>query len=234
MTFQQPAPAPPAPPPAAPSGSGVGRVTVAGVPAPVTTADLATLRSRRSELSTQIQSATSRRNELARELRASLPNTADRAGLEARLQVLDQRIVQLEGDIAETGRLMALAPQTRTTITTTPRAPREAPRPPRDRAPLAMAFTLALLMPLAIGFGRRLWRGGDSPRRASAPVDQESRERLARLETAVDAIAIEMERVAEGQRFVTKLLTDATVAQSAVADAARRMALHRPSEPGQG
>lgn len=208
MTFQQPAPAPPAPPPPAPSGSGVGRVTIAGAPSGITTADLATLRARRSELSTQIQSATSRRNELARELRASLPNTADRAGLEARLQVLDQRIVQIEADIAETGRLMALAPQTRTATTTSVRAPREAPRPRQDRAPLAMAFALALLMPIAIGFGRRIWRGGGPPQRAAALMDQESRERLARLEHAVDAIAIEMERVSEGQRFVTKLLAD--------------------------
>ncbi|HEY5492857.1 MAG TPA: hypothetical protein VIK25_16825 [Gemmatimonadaceae bacterium] len=33
-------------------------------------------------------------------------------------------------------------------------------------------------------------------------------ERLARIEQAVDAIAIEMERMGEGQRFVTKLLAE--------------------------
>lgn len=32
--------------------------------------------------------------------------------------------------------------------------------------------------------------------------------RLARIEEAVDAIAIEVERMGEGQRFVTKLLAD--------------------------
>jgi hypothetical protein len=31
---------------------------------------------------------------------------------------------------------------------------------------------------------------------------------MARLETAVDAIAIEVERIAEGQRFVTRLLAE--------------------------
>jgi hypothetical protein len=35
-----------------------------------------------------------------------------------------------------------------------------------------------------------------------------SDERLARVEQAVEAIAIEIERVSEGQRFVTKLLND--------------------------
>ena len=33
-------------------------------------------------------------------------------------------------------------------------------------------------------------------------------ERLARIEQAVDAIAIEVERIAEGQRFTTKLLSE--------------------------
>jgi len=35
-----------------------------------------------------------------------------------------------------------------------------------------------------------------------------SDERLARVEQAVEAIAIEIERVSEGQRFVTKLLNE--------------------------
>jgi hypothetical protein len=38
----------------------------------------------------------------------------------------------------------------------------------------------------------------------SATIDQ----RLERIEQAVDAIAIEMERVSEGQRFTTKLLAE--------------------------
>lgn len=33
-------------------------------------------------------------------------------------------------------------------------------------------------------------------------------ERMTRLENAVDAIAVEMERIGEGQRFVTKLLAE--------------------------
>jgi hypothetical protein len=37
-----------------------------------------------------------------------------------------------------------------------------------------------------------------------------SDQRLARVEQAVEAIAIEIERVSEGQRYVTKLLADRT------------------------
>jgi hypothetical protein len=42
-------------------------------------------------------------------------------------------------------------------------------------------------------------------------------QRLERIEQAVDAIAVEMERVSEGQRFTTKLLADrAPAARAAV------------------
>jgi len=39
-------------------------------------------------------------------------------------------------------------------------------------------------------------------------VAPESAQRMERLEQAVDAIAIEIERVSEGQRYVTRLLTE--------------------------
>jgi len=39
-------------------------------------------------------------------------------------------------------------------------------------------------------------------------TDPKTDERLARIEQAMDAIAIEVERISEGQRFTTKLLSD--------------------------
>ncbi len=39
-------------------------------------------------------------------------------------------------------------------------------------------------------------------------------ERLARIEQAVDAIAVEAERISEGQRFTTKLLSERAPARS--------------------
>ncbi len=46
--------------------------------------------------------------------------------------------------------------------------------------------------------------GLGGPKQGTALLDA----RLARVEQAVESIAIEMERVSEGQRFVTKLLID--------------------------
>jgi hypothetical protein len=49
----------------------------------------------------------------------------------------------------------------------------------------------------------------DQNRRASASVTSSvSDERIARIEAAVEAIAIEVERISEGQRFTTKLLSE--------------------------
>lgn len=41
-----------------------------------------------------------------------------------------------------------------------------------------------------------------------SPLSSDIAERLERVENSVEAIAVEMERVGEGQRFVTKLLSE--------------------------
>ena len=43
---------------------------------------------------------------------------------------------------------------------------------------------------------------------ALPPSPDRTEERLARIEQAVDAIAVEVERISEGQRFTTKLLAE--------------------------
>lgn len=68
-------------------------------------------------------------------------------------------------------------------------------------------FTIFVLFPLAFAFARNLWKRGSRAAAAPAPSG-ESRERMERLEQGVEAIAIEVERISEGQRFVTKLLSE--------------------------
>jgi len=53
--------------------------------------------------------------------------------------------------------------------------------------------------------GRRLWR-----RRGAAPpaLPPELTDRLTYLEQSVDAVAIEVERIGEGQRFITRSFTE--------------------------
>ena len=51
---------------------------------------------------------------------------------------------------------------------------------------------------------------------ASSKQLEEIAERLAHLEQSVDAIAVETERISEGQRFTTKLLGDRASAEKVV------------------
>ena len=65
-----------------------------------------------------------------------------------------------------------------------------------------MCAVIAIGFPIARAIARRMDKRG-----AVAPgADSDARARLERIEQAVDAIAIEVERVSEGQRFTTKLL----------------------------
>lgn len=49
-----------------------------------------------------------------------------------------------------------------------------------------------------------------------APPDPLVHERLQRIEHAVEAMAVEVERISEGQRFVTKLLADRDAPRAAL------------------
>jgi hypothetical protein len=61
----------------------------------------------------------------------------------------------------------------------------------------------AIGVPLAKAYARRVER---EPTRQTLP--SELTDRLDRMEQALDSIAIEVERVSEGQRFTTKLLSE--------------------------
>ena len=70
---------------------------------------------------------------------------------------------------------------------------------------LLPAIVITVLgFPLVRVLARRLDRR-DAP---SAPALQKIEERLMRLEAGVDSIAIEVERISEGQRFTAKLLAE--------------------------
>ncbi len=56
--------------------------------------------------------------------------------------------------------------------------------------------------PIARALARRIERGAG----AGASLPNDAAQRLERMEQAIDAIAIEVERIAEGQRFTSKLL----------------------------
>lgn len=176
---------------------------------PQTVQEIAGLRSRRSELVDQLNRASNRRDEVLREMRDA--SNAERAGLEQRLTALDSRMVQIEADIAATERALTNAsPAMLGAAAQAEQAAelaRERAQPPIDEDAIAIIGSMAmvLLIPIVIAFARRIWKR-PLPARALSPATEG---RLERIEQAVEAIAIEVERVSEGQRFVTKLMSEA-------------------------
>jgi hypothetical protein len=173
---------------------------------PMTAQEVAALKARRSILSDQLNSADGRRKELSHLLKDA--TGADRAGLEQRIGVLDARLARLENDIDETGKLLSSAPAT---LATSSSAPNFTFGPNRrnnveNAIPIVAILSVFVFFPIAISIARNIWRRGSLPK--AAGPDRESALRLERMEQAMDAIAIEIERVSEGQRFVTRLLSE--------------------------
>ncbi len=67
-----------------------------------------------------------------------------------------------------------------------------------------MIAAIIIGLPLMRAIARRIERG--TP--VAAPIPVEVRNQLQQISQSVDAIAIEVERISEGQRFTTKMLAD--------------------------
>ena len=77
---------------------------------------------------------------------------------------------------------------------------------PSDIVAMLGTFTImgVVLYPLLRALARRIESKSQAPAALPAATDA----RLERMEQAIDAIAVEIERVAEAQRFTTRLLAD--------------------------
>ena len=67
----------------------------------------------------------------------------------------------------------------------------------------ATAIILAVGVPLARAYSRKMDAESKNPR-----IPSEVTGRLERIEQSLEAVAIEVERITEGQRFTTKLLSE--------------------------
>jgi hypothetical protein len=174
------------------------------VAVPATAAAAAALNDRVSVLSGQLSAANSRRNQLSSQLRNSVGGP-DRLGLEERIGQLDKRIIQIETDIADVGRALSAAPGGLGQSTTVPPRNYYGPNPGQFTA-ISIVGTIFVLFPLAIAYARILWRRSLHPPPAAASPDITNR--LERMEQGIEVIALEVERISEGQRFVSQLMND--------------------------
>lgn len=171
------------------------------------------LKGRQNELSEQHQSTTERRQELLDQIQTT--PEASRSGLEAQLAVLDQRLVQIENDLGDVGRQVVAA--TPASVTDPPM--RVVYRGFNEEDMIGAGFAgasimFALFIPLMVrNFRRR--RFVPSGQTQSQPMI--GGERIDRMEHAIDSIAVEIERVSENQRFMTRLMTETQLASSIAA-----------------
>jgi hypothetical protein len=104
------------------------------------------------------------------------------------------------------GRLTVIAPAAPGVATTQPPwIPVDVPPRAADVAIAGMIMLAAIIIgfPIARAFARRIDRTGLKPN-----VPAEVTSQLAQLNQAVEAIAVEVERISEGQRFTTRLLSE--------------------------
>jgi len=180
---------------------GAGTFSIA---TPMSARELNALKAQRSELSDQLQSVDGRRSKLLSQLRQTGDPTAVK-GLEDRLALLDKRQLQLESDLATTGQSLSSVPAGLVASAGGP--PMIAGLGSGQVVAISIVSIIFVLGPLAVGFARTLFKRASRPGLPPQALT-ETAQRLERLEGAVDSIAIEIERISEGQRFTTKLLSD--------------------------
>ena len=164
-------------------------------------------RAQRSELRNQLERAEDQREELASDLsQTSSGDAVARAGIEQRIRETDARISSLDKEIAAADQRVAQAAAVPGATIEPVRPIIRQSGPPEEFFVLSGVFIIFVMMPIAVAYARRLWKRGAVS--VSSEMPAEMTDRLNRMEQAIDAVAVELERVGEGQRYVTRVFTE--------------------------
>ena len=209
----QQTPTPPATPQLTPQ-----QVTVQGAPIASAYDVYQAFRAQRRVLGNQMDELQNQRQNLQNELQSEGVTGADRKGLEQRMTSVDERINALDKQIAEADAQVAKA-------AAVPGAAVDPPEPPRSGPPeefwvVSTIFGSIILIPISIAYARRIWRRSA---KIVTNIPKELTERLMRVEQTVEATAIEIERIGEGQRFMTRLFTEGPPGQHALPQSAQHV-----------
>jgi hypothetical protein len=190
-----------APAPAASQAPAIATV-VQGTGAP--DASYIAARAARNELRDQLNALVRQRHSLLTEIEDHPVGGPAVAGMQQRIQALDVRIAQLDIAVATADANVAVAAAVPGAVQETPEVIRNGP--PEELFFVIPSLATVVMLPLAIAFAIRMLQRGRKQAPAQLPADLG--DRLARLEQMGEATALEVERIGEGQRFVTRLLTD--------------------------
>lgn len=156
----------------------------------------------RRELNNQRNTLQETRASVAAQLRNPMVEGVDRQGLEHQITEIDAQIATLDKAIAAANDRVASTALVPGAVVETPRG---------YDGPPERAFILGGLLLVIVVFPLIVARAVRSVRRPSttmASLPPEMLDRFARLDQAVDAMAVEIERIGEGQRFVTRLMSE--------------------------
>ena len=160
-------------------------------------------KAQRNELNNQLEGLQNTRQGINNELEDMPSSAPQRPGLEARLKEVDARISAADQMLAGNAAQISQAAAIPGAVVQMP--PPIFQGPSEDAYALGGVFMVIVFLPLSIALARRIWK------RSSAVVTAFPREladRLSRMEQAVEATAVEVERIGEGQRFLTRLFTE--------------------------
>ena len=192
-------PAPPSPPVAVVAGQQILLPPSGGDPAQV----LEAFRQQRSELRDQLERLEDQRENLTEQLPAITDSDA-KTGILNRITTIDGRIATVEKAIADADASVARAAAVPGAVVPEPPEPRRQ-GPPEEFFIFLMVLTMFVGVPLAIAYARRIWKKSVT---TVVAMPQEIYERFNRIDQAIDSVAVEVERIGEGQRFVTKLVNE--------------------------
>lgn len=161
-------------------------------------------RAQRRELSNQLDDLESTRRGITSQLEELDPANTDRKPLENRLTDIDSRIKSVDQMLAVNATQLAQAAAIPGAVVEQPPPP---PRqgPPEEAWVLGGIFLIVAVFPLSVAMARRIWRRSAA---AVTSLPRDIADRLLRMEQAIEATAVEVERIGEGQRFITRLFTE--------------------------
>jgi hypothetical protein len=173
----------------------------------------------RKELGEQLDRLQDTRRELTSTLNEGDLSAAARTGIEARIAATDGRIAALDKQIADADAAVAKAAGVPGAVVEDTPPQFIDNGPPEAAFVIGGLFIVCAVLPISIAFARRIWRRSAA---AVTALPQEMMDRLTRLDQAVDAIAVEVERIGEGQRFMTRVLAEKPAAAGALGAAAEQ------------
>jgi hypothetical protein len=183
-------------------------------------------RAQRRELTNQLDELEGTRREIINQLEEMPPGAPERKALETRMTDVDSRIGSVDQMLASNAADISKSAAIPGAVVEPPRIINEGP--PEEAYVLGGMFMLIVLLPISIAFARRIWR------RSAAVVTAFPREitdRLFRMEQAMEATAVEVERIGEGQRFLTRLFTEGEGVRAIGAGAAQPIERKAKSTP---